>query len=849
MHSRIAGVAALVVVLGVVTQVLWGQVSRRPPRSAQTTEEALMDPSQVACRACGARQASSEVCSACGKSLADALPVGKALAEVVALEALVEDARTKGHDVSYFEIIPHVARLGLETRWDLPEQETHRAEYVEWALTHVAQTADRLRDVLAGRTKALAVPPIPDYAKLELRDGYLRVEGEPVLLFGVNGDGPPELRPTFFAPSDLMSFTSAVGGTRYDYHTQPIWEAYQKYPDTHRVWMGGPWCGHIIVDRWSIGGGAKGECVVCLESPHTREACVEYMRKRVEAGRANPHNKFYSLGWEYAYICHCDRTLAMWRDWLRAKHGSVDALNQVWGTDFAGFAAVPLPAMDVTKIDNRAAWYDFARFNCSRFTDYMAWARQEVRKVDPKALTSTGAPFYMLAGQMGWAGIDQEALDRTVNDVILNEAQATTMATDLLRSFPAERKLLQDPEYHGDIAHIMAHFLHGDGRMSMWWWPRNYRPDPPSFYRTDIGRSPDIPLDDVATCLRASLDLRRLGRYVVPFHAQREEVALLYSHDSMLQLPPELRQSRNVPHVFALATLYEGTVYLDAPTRFVTERQIEEGRLGGLKLLILPAVEYQNPGTQAAILDWVRSGGTLVLTPNSWLADEYARPVGYLKDLGLRVEGMTLPEVRVSEARPDVAQGTGFIMGAISEVELRKVPKSTLTLAQDAPFGRKGPPLVGWGIQHSLSVENPTAKLVATFEDGRPAIVLLPLGEGAVYYFATPLEAESWHRFFDALYDALAVARPVRTVSTDGGNVHLVDSRTVPFEGGWLTYVCNLRDSPREVVLRLPEGATSVHNLSADEAVTLMRPGELRLSLGRFETVILRLTKGSTKAP
>ncbi len=764
----------------------------------------------------------------------------QALAAVAQVESLIEEVRGAGHDTLYLEIVPTVARAALGTRWDLPGHEEHRAAYVAWTLEHTTRVKRECEAILAGERKAISAPPIPEYSQLELADGCLRLAGEPVLLFGVHGRGPRELMGRYFAPGDLMGFMSGVGGTRFDYDEQPIWEAYQKYPDTHRVWAGGPWCGHTIVDEWSIGGRTEGDCIICLESPHTREAVIEYFKKKVPTFRDNPRVKFYSLDWEFAYICFCERTLQMWRQWLVRKYESIDTLNEIWGTGFASFDDVALPEMEIEKEENRAKWYDFARFNCWRFTDYMTWAREEVRKIDTQALTCTGAPFYMLAGQMGWAGIDEEALDRTVNDVVLNEAHASTLATDLLRGLPTENKLLQDPEYHGDIAHIMAHFLHGDGYMSMWWWPEKVRPEPASFYRTDIGRSPWIPLDDVATCLRSALDVRRLSEYIVPFHTQTEEVALLYSHDSMLQLAPELRQSRNIPHVFAIKALHEGTVYLDAPTRFVTEKQIEEGRLGDLKLLILPAVEYQNPTTQAAILEWVREGGTLVLTPNAWLGDEYARSADYLNELGIRIQKMSLPEVRVSEARPDIERGTGFIMGAISEVELRKVPKSTLVETDSWRFRRRGLRLMGWGIQHTLSIEEPTAAVIATFEDGRPAIVTIPVGEGMIYYFATPLEAESFHRFFDALYDELGISRPARTLDEEGENLFYVDSRTVAADGGYLTYVCNLHPKPRHVRLQLPEDVGSVRSLSAEEPMTSEKGEQLVLSLSRFETVLLK---------
>jgi hypothetical protein len=344
--------------------------------------------------------------------------------------------------------------------------------------------------------------------------------------------------------------------------------------------------------------------------------------------------------------------------------------------------------------------------------------------------------------------------------------------------------------------------------------------------------------------MRNALDVRRLTPYILPFHDQLAEVALLYSHDSMLQLPPELRQSRDTPHLLAIKTLYEGTLYLDAPTRFLTERQIEEGRWDRVKLLILPAVEYQNARTQAAVLDWVRRGGTLVSTPNSWLADQYARPAEYLGELGLRVTAMALPDVRISEPRPDIEKAPGFIMGAISERELRRVPRSQLEETADWPFAKRGLKLEGWGVQQTLELTDPRAKVIAKFTDGRPAIVTLPLGEGTLYYLATPLEAQSFHRFFDCLYDAAGVRRPVRAVDAQGEKLFLLDSRTVTTADGYLCYASNLESRSREVRLRLPQEVTAVTDLSAEEPVAYTPGEELVLALDRYQTVMLQLRIG-----
>ena len=753
------------------------------------------------------------------------------------VEALAARAQAKGVHTAYYEIPAVVGRIALESRWEMRDHAQHHEAYLDWIASQCAAASAQLQAVLDGRERPLQAPPMPEGKNLELRDGALRLDGEPVLLMGFMGGTAPQVRGRYFFQEEVMAFVSGIGGTRFDYTTSPVWPLYKADPSTHRVWAGG-WCGHIICDRWSIGGVAEGECVICLENERMREAISQYIERETKKKRANPATKFYSLDWELAYICFCDGTLAMWRDWLRERHGKIETLNRIWGTAFGGFGEVTLPEMEVKEEMNRAKWYDFARFNCRRFTDYLKWSRAELRRHAPEALTCTGAPFYMMSAQMGWAGIDTELINEAM-DVVLNEAHPSTLPTDVLMGMNPKRALLQDPEYHGDIAHVMAHFLHGDGFMQMWWWPKDAsyieQKRPESFYLSDVMRSPAIPLDDVALVMRNALDLRRLSSHIVQFHQRTAPMAILYSHDSMLQLPPSLRQSRQGPHLFAMQTVYNGTLYLDAFTRIATERQIDRGELEHVRVLILPAVEYQNAGTVARILNWVESGGTLVMTPNTWLGDEYARNADYLSRLGVTVAGMAMPGVRVTEARPDIEREGGFIMGAVSEVELEDVPKADLDVLPIGPFAGRRLSLQGWGVQQKLSSVAEGAEALARFADGAPALLRIPCGQGEVYYLATPLTEESFGDFMDPMFDAAGFPRPVRIVSPSGDRVFGVECRTVAADGGYLTYVINLNPEPMQVRLCLPGGISRVENLSYE------RDGDADLFLGRFETVLLRL--------
>jgi beta-galactosidase len=74
----------------------------------------------------------------------------------------------------------------------------------------------------------------------------------------------------------------------------------------------------------------------CPISPVFRRLSTEVARRIAARYAGNPAVVAWHVGNEYGGACYCDLCAAGFRDWLRARYSSLDALNSAWYTTFWG---------------------------------------------------------------------------------------------------------------------------------------------------------------------------------------------------------------------------------------------------------------------------------------------------------------------------------------------------------------------------------------------------------------------------------------------------------------------------------------------------------------------------------
>ncbi|MGC9455402.1 MAG: beta-galactosidase [Phycisphaerae bacterium] len=103
----------------------------------------------------------------------------------------------------------------------------------------------------------------------------------------------------------------------------PAWLS-AKYPETLRV----------NADRRRSEHGRRVN--YCLASPLYREKVAQINRKLAERYADHPALLLWHVSNEYSNECHCELCQQAFRDWLKRRYGSLDALNHAWWTAFWG---------------------------------------------------------------------------------------------------------------------------------------------------------------------------------------------------------------------------------------------------------------------------------------------------------------------------------------------------------------------------------------------------------------------------------------------------------------------------------------------------------------------------------
>ncbi|CAG7642978.1 beta-galactosidase [Actinacidiphila bryophytorum] len=476
----------------------------------------------------------------------------------------------------------------------------------------------------------------------------------------------------------------------------------------------------------------------CLAAPAYRQAALRVATALAQRYGDHPAVAMWHVHNEYATVCWCDHTADAFRRWLRGRHGTLDALNEAWGTAFwsqrYGTWEEILPPRATQWHRNPALALDFRRF----WSDEALAAYREQRDAI-RAHTAADRPVTTNLMVPGYQILDLWSFGREVDVVGIDhypDAPGTGAAADIAfgadraRSFgggkpwllveqgantvyTADRTLPKEP---GDILrHSLAHIAHGsDGAMFFQW--RQSKAGAEIWHSAMVPHAgPDSRIfREVADTGAAVARLGEVAGSLVTAQA-----AVLHDSDCWWALDGQGLPSASLDYHSELRRAHRAL--WDAGITADFAHPGDPG-LSRYRLLIAPALPVLSDAAAESLRDWVHAGGTLLVQHFAGVVDtnHQARLGGYPAQ-ALR----TALGVRVEEFRPLAA-----------DAALRLSDGSTST---------------AWSESLRLTGR---AEAVAAYTGGmladRPALTRHAYGAGTAWYASTRLD--------DAGYDAL-VAR------------------------------------------------------------------------------------------
>ncbi|MEV6959863.1 beta-galactosidase [Streptomyces sp. NPDC051207] len=502
----------------------------------------------------------------------------------------------------------------------------------------------------------------------------------------------------------------------------PAW-FYRAHPDALPVTAQGV--------RYEFGSRAA----ICHSNADYRAAAATITTRLAERYGDHPALALWHVHNEYGVpvsACYCDSCAAHFRRWLAATYGTVDAVNDAWGTAFWGQRYADLeqinPPRVTPTVGNPAQALDYKRFADATMRENFVRERDILHRLSPGVPVTTN--FMTALSQCD--SVDYWAWGREV-DIVTNDHYLITdgrrthvnlaMAADLTRSVAGGAPWL-----------LLEHSTSGVN-----WQPRNPAKAPGQMARNSLAH--------VARGSEGAMffQWRQSRRGAEKFHSAmvphggtgtrvwREVVELGASLDSLTQIrgtrttadaavlwdwhswwaqsldwhPSEDHDARERADAYYEA-LYDHHLTVDFAH--------PEADVSRYPLVVVPALYLMTEAAGTNLTAYVENGGTLVVSYFSGIVDEHdavhegAHP-GPLRDvLGLTVEEFSplLKDERVRLTGPD---GSEFHADVWTEFV---VPRGAETV---------------WTYADGLTA-------------GHPAVTRNRLGEGTAWYVSTRIGAE-----------------------------------------------------------------------------------------------------------
>jgi beta-galactosidase len=517
----------------------------------------------------------------------------------------------------------------------------------------------------------------------------------------------------------------------------PAW-IYRKYSDASMITLDGRTIGPQTQPHRQIGG-----LGLCFNHADAMEHMFRFLRETVARYKDHPALEIWNVGSEpeltssmsemrlYAdnsakmgdMLCYCANCGRAFRKWLGEKYGTIEALNLSWNRNYGSFDEVELPKTRNTfndMIDWRMFFVHTLGENVRR--------RFEVAKAEDGGkhplmchhvfiqgfpVTSTASDPWNV-GRFGDLHGFTQMDDPMMSDILRSCAKGKPIISAEMLMLYGYTLDLPKPISTNDIKRFIFTGVAANQKGFIFW---QYRPEllgreAPAWGLTFLDGSPTPWLDSYAEVGNV---LQKNASFLLDATPRPAEVALLYNPENHIFAWEATGNEKSATDSLlgVHKALYERNITVD----FLHPIEFDSDILLRYKVIIIPFPYCLNEQVCVALKDWVSNGGILI-------AESYFG--GWDRERGRHavvVPGYGFDEV--FRARQGVVAPNQSDTGV--EIILKK----------SLPFVSKGMKARGTLVRESLIPMG--AEVIATFNDGTPAVTSARYGKGKAILIGTYL--------------------------------------------------------------------------------------------------------------
>lgn len=472
----------------------------------------------------------------------------------------------------------------------------------------------------------------------------------------------------------------------------------------------------------------------CPSSPVFREHALRLTAAVAERYGRHPAIALWHVSNElgcHNALCYCDVSAAAFRRWLERRYGTIERLNEAWGTTFwsqryGAFAEI-LPPRLTLSAGNPAHRLDFERFSSDELLGYYRDEAAVLRAASSVPVTTNFMVTAHIKTQDYWRWapeMDVIANDHYPDHRLAHPEHEVSFAADLTRGLAdgapwilmetatsavswQPRNLAKQP---GELLRTAAtHLARGADGICFFQW----RASPQGAEKFHSALLPHAGTD--SKIWRESRELGQVLQRLAPVSGSRVEsrAALVFSWESWWATHDGSHPSQDVRYLDEVHRAYRAARSCGVTLDIVPPG----GDLSAYSLVIVPTLYTLSDAEAQVLTDYVAQGGHAIVTFFSGIVDDQLR---------FRVTAGSTPPPGAFPALLGAWTEEFFPLGADEAVILSD--GSTGSLWSEVVRPTSATPI-------ALFSSGPTA--------GHPAVLANDFGAGRAVYVATALNDEA----------------------------------------------------------------------------------------------------------